>query len=126
MKTAFDPRLESARLRSGVYATTARDGPMGAFIIMGPKGAELAIISSGIDMQYGWEHVSVSCKHRMPNWTEMCFVKDLFWNDDEVVVQYHPAKADYVNFHPNCLHLWRPTSGVLLPVPPSHLVGPKT
>jgi hypothetical protein len=71
-----------------------------------------------------WEHVSVSIATRIPTWEEMCFVKDLFFDDHEVCVQYHPAKADYVNNHPNCLHIWRPKTSVL-PAPPSILVGIK-
>ena len=70
----------------------------------------------------GWEHVSVSLPNRTPSWKQMCFIKDTFWSEDEVVVQYHPAKKDYVNNHEYCLHLWRPISGELL-VPPSILVG---
>ena len=39
----------------------------------------------------GWEHVSVSLpgQSRCPRWDEMCFIKDLFWAEDECVVQYH-------------------------------------
>jgi hypothetical protein len=39
--------------------------------------------------------------------------------------QLHPAKADYVNQHPNCLHLWKPTTDTI-PLPPSIMVGYKT
>lgn len=70
----------------------------------------------------GWEHVSISLKNRCPNWREMCFVKDFFWDPHEVVMQLHPAKSEYVNMHPNCLHLWRPI-GIDIPTPPSILVG---
>lgn len=55
----------------------------------------------------GWDHVSVSYPDRCPTWDEMCMVKDIFFRDDECVAQYHPAKKDYVNLHPYCLHLWR-------------------
>ena len=55
----------------------------------------------------GWEHVSVSLKNRCPTWEEMCTVKDIFWGDEECVVQYHPPKSEYVNTHPYCLHLWK-------------------
>ena len=65
----------------------------------------------------GWEHVSVCPKNRCPDWDEMCRIKDMFWNDDEVVMQLHPAKSNYVNLMPNCLHLWRPI-GQDIPVPP--------
>ena len=54
----------------------------------------------------------------------MCFVKNLFWGEDETVVQFHPPKSEYVNNHPYCLHLWRNTrTGYKLP--PSILVGIK-
>jgi hypothetical protein len=124
MKTAADPRLEAGRVRGGKYGSTARDGLMGSFRVHGPRGAGLVIFSSGVDLEFGWEHVSVSCEHRTPNWYEMCWVKDLFWSEDECVVQYHPPRSAYVNVHPHCLHLWRPVDGVM-PMPPSMLVGPK-
>lgn len=70
-----------------------------------------------------WEHVSIHAfdpvfkKVRCPKWDEMCFIKDLFWNDDEAVMQYHPAKSDYVNVHDHVLHLWR-NKKVSFPMPP--------
>jgi len=56
----------------------------------------------------GWEHVSVSLPNRYPNWREMCIVKGLCWDAEDLVMQYHPAKSAYVNVHDHCLHLWRP------------------
>lgn len=55
-----------------------------------------------------WEHVSVSLHTRCPNWREMCFVKDLFWDEEEEVIQLHPKKSQYVNVHEFCLHMWKP------------------
>lgn len=74
----------------------------------------------------GWEHVSVSpYKRRItPSWDDMCRIKDAFWKDDEVVIQIHPAKDNYVNNMPNCLHLWRCTYKEMV-LPPSILVGIK-
>jgi hypothetical protein len=89
---------------------------------------QLRIISSGSPQCTSdcWEHVSVSkANGKMPTWGEMCLVKDMFWRSDEVVVQYHPAKSDYVNYHEACLHLWRHVS-VAIPTPPTHLIGPET
>ncbi|MBR5818147.1 MAG: hypothetical protein IKY62_05825 [Clostridia bacterium] len=48
----------------------------------------------------------------------------MFFREDETVVQYHPAKSEYVNNVPNCLHLWRPT-GAEMPTPPAIMVGIK-
>ena len=72
----------------------------------------------------GWEHVSVCpYKHHItPSWDDMCRIKDMFWHEDECVVQYHPSKSQYVNNMPNCLHLWRPIDAEM-PVPPSVMVG---
>lgn len=65
----------------------------------------------------GWDHVSVSLPNRCPNWEEMCFVKDLFWDDEETVLQFHPKKSEYVNRCATCLHLWKPHS-VEIELPP--------
>lgn len=56
----------------------------------------------------GWEHVSVSpYKGKLPTWDDMCEIKDIFWEDEEEVIQIHPKKSEYVNIMDNCLHLWR-------------------
>lgn len=76
----------------------------------------------------GWEHVSVTIApvgktaNRCPTWEEMCWVKGQFWNDDVTVIQYHPAKEDYVSQHDFCLHLWRPI-GKDFPTPNPLMVG---
>ena len=75
----------------------------------------------------GWEHVSMNDKHVTPTWEDMCELKDIFWGDDEVVVQYHPAKSEYVNNLQHCLHLWKPIEQYIgkMPVPNSLMVGIK-
>lgn len=122
-------RVEAGRLTGGYFGTQPGDR-CGAFSIQGPCGERLMIVASnGVDdvgdlrELAGWEHVSVSCR-RMPNWEEMAFVKDQFWDASECVVQYHPPKADHINNHPRCLHLWRPVDGKF-PMPPQLLVGVK-
>lgn len=85
------------------------------------KGNDYFVIASNGG---GWEHVSVSCASRIPSWEIMCEIKDMFFNEDEVVMQLHPAKKDYINNHPNCLHLWRPIEQTI-PTPPSIMVGLK-
>jgi len=123
VRTQFGLKLEGGRVRDGHWASKHGD-QHGAFSIMGPAGAVLTILSSGVDHENGWEHVSVSVNHRTPNWREMTFVKDSFWGDEEMVVQFHPPKSAYVTCHPTCLPLFRPVDGNF-PMPPSHLVGPK-
>lgn len=72
--------------------------------------------------QMGWEHLSVSMPNKTPSWEQMCMMKNIFWNEDEACVEYHPKKEDYVNNHKHCLHIWKPANEVL-PLPPSILVG---
>lgn len=72
-----------------------------------------------------WQHVSVSFpmkKTCVPSWDLMCRIKDLFWEPEDVVVQYHPPKSKHINNHPGCLHLWRPLDKTL-PLPPGFMVG---
>lgn len=100
---------------------TGLDGGIGEIFKIGKRYGSVIWSFGG-----GWEHVSV-CPYKhshTPTWDEMCSLKDMFFRDDEVVVQYHPAKSEYVNNMPNCLHLWRPINEVL-PTPPSIMVGVK-
>lgn len=69
----------------------------------------------------GWDHVSVSHPNRCCTWEEMCLVKDIFWEPEDWVVQYHPAKSKYKNIYPYTLHLWKPQNKEL-PIPPSYMV----
>lgn len=129
MREDLDIRLSAGRIRDGRFGSTDCAGLNGCFQIMGPCGTSLRIIASTANadrrITKGWEHVSVSCQKRCPNWTEMCFVKALFWKDDEVVVQFHPKKEDYISNHAYCLHMFRHEL-INFPMPPSVLVGDKT
>lgn len=116
---------EKYRTRNRLFQTNV--GEDGAFIIPHYKVANyffFCIASKG----GGWDHVSVSIKSdvrkvdRCPTWEEMCFLKDLFFDKDKVVMQLHPAENDYVNNHPHCLHLWRPQNAVI-PTPDPIMVG---
>lgn len=87
------------------------------------NGWTLFIICSDQD---DWEHVSVHARKgviiRTPSWKEMCFIKDLFWDSEDIIIQYHPKKSEYVNLHPGTLHLWRPIKQEI-PTPPKYMVG---
>ena len=93
----------------------------GVFMIpLGELETAIVIADNGVSSPE-WEHVSVSLPTRCPTWDEMCKIKEIFFSDDETVVQYHPRKQDYVNIHRFCLHLWRLKNGTF-PVPPKELV----
>lgn len=125
-----EPRanVERWRVKKGPMGSTKEYGNNGVFVIPYSRGVKMRVIVSDGE---GWEHVSCSpvdsegnSLERVATWQEMCWLKELFWQDDEVVVQYHPAKKSYVNCHPYVLHLWRPT-GEEIPTPPGWMVGPK-
>lgn len=119
---------ENYRITRGLMASSAADGNNGYFIVPAMRstnwtGAQskvkfCVVASDGL----GWEHVSVSLTTRCPKWEEMCDLKDLFWDADDCIVQFHPPKSEYVNNHPFCLHMWR-SIDVAMPRPPSLLVG---
>lgn len=99
------------------------------------KGYVFKIIFSS---NMGWEHLSVTLTtivtqqskkilkpvDRCATWEEMCFLKDLFWEVTECVVQFHPPMAEHISNHPYCLHLWRSTEKEF-PAPDSIMVGIK-
>ena len=98
------------------------DGGKGIFTKGSQKGMTVIWSYAG-----GWEHVSIDGKNRMPTWEEMCQLKDMFFDDTECCVEYHPPKSEYVNNVKYCLHIWKPIekySGKL-PIPPSIFVGLK-
>lgn len=125
MRDRPDERVERGRVRRGFYASSPGERH-GAFSVMGPCGAELKIFSAdgSDDITEGWEHVSVSIEHRIPNWLEMSAVKSWFWRDDECVVQFHPPTSAHVNNHSRCLHLWRNERFDFV-TPPEILIGNK-
>lgn len=93
-------------------------GSLAHFIVMAADGNES-----------GWDHVSAHVRYRKdmqklmrcPTWAEMCWLKEQFFNDDEAVMQLHPAKADHISMHDNVLHLWRPVN-LQIPLPPKIFV----
>lgn len=131
------PYLNRCRVRAPVpagilphYATEDSDGWNGMFRLP-MDGATIRCVSSDGSGEphpdFQWQHVSVSVEgdKRPPRWSVMCRVKDLFWEPEDWVVQFHPAQSEYVNFHPACLHLWRPLLAKM-PTPLSIMVGPKS
>jgi hypothetical protein len=118
---------EDARILNGPIGSMPKAGNFGAFFFAGKlPGRQLWCVAG--DM-FGWEHVSTHVANRvkklfMPTWEEMCWVKDQFWDEEDVAMQLHPAKSQWINNHPMTLHLWRPTQETI-PLPPGILVGIK-
>lgn len=119
MRNLYERAVNSFRVRSRLGVG---DDTCGAFSVPSPiDNASMYVIASSGG---GWDHVSVSRRNRPPNWAEMEAVRELFFKNDETVIQFSVPRADHVNCHPNCLHLWRPQE-TEIPRPPAWMVGPR-
>jgi hypothetical protein len=110
--------IRGVDLRAGAFIFPRKDGDIRVIASDGTEWAE-----GGLPLP-AFEHVSVSLANRCPTWGEMDWVKSLWWNDSETVIQYHVPKSQHINFHPYCLHLWKPI-GIVIPLPPAITVGPQ-
>ena len=54
-----------------------------------------------------WRHLSVSCARppRVPSWAELAYMKEIFLGDEKALLVL-PPRDEYVNDHPNVLHLF--------------------
>lgn len=112
-------KAERWRVKTGSIGSNETCGWNGAFVVPLDGGLYHVLISD----HGGWRHLSIknAQNREIPSWQTMCRVKELFWGDEEWVVQYHPARDDYVNDHPGVLHLWQPIEEKL-PTPPVVMV----
>lgn len=117
------------RVKEGALGSDENFGNNGYFVM--PWRAATVQLNCQASDGLGFEHVSVSVREigapqpltkRCPTWEEMCRVKDVFWDEEDTVIQYHPPKSKYVNCHPYVLHLWRPLH-YSIPVPDPALIG---
>lgn len=113
--------VDKYRVKTGMYKSNDGDD-FGMFEVpVKKKPFKARILCAPSDSE--WEHVSVSTTSRTLDWVEMCKIKDMFWDKDEAVIQFHPPENEYINNHPFCLHLWKKKGEFDLP--PSILVGLK-
>ncbi len=61
-----------------------------------------------------WIHVSVSRTDRIPDWEDLRLTKLAFIGPSRYAIQIVPPVDEYVNIHPNCLHLWSPLNDDIL------------
>lgn len=83
-----------------------------AFLVPIPKKKYKTFCVIASEEKNGWNHVSVSLNNRTPTWEEMCHIKDIFFNEEDFCLQFHPKKSQYVNAHKHCLHIWQPPKHV--------------
>lgn len=111
---------ERYRVVKGDLASDSSAGNNGLFVLPTFDGQTVlfVIVSDG----GGWDHVSVSVKGRTPTWEEMEYIKRMFWDREDTVVQFHPPMSNYINCHEFCLHMWR-KQDVIYELPPKWMVG---
>ena len=51
-------------------------------------------------------HLSISCENRLPTYNELKNARYKYLHDNLQIAQIFPPKAEFVNMHPFCLHLW--------------------
>ena len=113
-------KLEKYREKKGLWKTDPGTQHGLFFVPSNKYGEFLKVLCAPMESE--WQHVSVSHPRRVPTWSEMCSVKDLFWSEEETVVQFHPKKSEYINNVATCLHMWK-KKDVEYELPPSILVG---
>ena len=88
-----------------------------SFIGKKEQAAGLTVIVS-VDKELDdkhWLHVSMSRKNRIPTYTDMCLVKDIFIGTDKKAIQVFPKEREKVNLMEYCLHLFHCLEGDVLP-----------
>lgn len=85
----------------------------------------------------GWNHVSIhlqndlgECITKVPSHEDMQVIRNLFFNSEDLVQEFHPEKKDYINNHSYTLHLWesteekveKPNSNILSKNTPSRII----
>lgn len=92
------------RVDMSYYYGSIGDGKNGVFEFNINGKQYFAVASVG----GGWDHVSISTSNEVPSVDMMETFKQMFFKENETVVEYHPKKSEYVNNFDYCLHLWRP------------------
>lgn len=123
MRKSFE-HLEEFRCKDYSIWSSEKGDTFGVFIIRIGSYALLCIVGDG----HFWDHVSVTVRDkkgrqikRLPNYNELCKVKNLFFEDDEIVVHYFVPATDHVNINDWCLHLWKHQQKPF-PRPPMYMV----
>lgn len=99
-----------AHLAGWIELDHSRDGVCfgrsGLSLSSAPPPKQTVILSGGYRDDVPWLHVSTAWPNRLPTWNELREVRELFLDDGLVAVQIFPPKAEYINVHPYCLHLY--------------------
>lgn len=105
------------------WVSDYRAGPRGYFMLPNPKNNKGLFILCMASDTMGWDHViaTIPSENRFPTKAEMNFVRSLFWDAEDIVVEFHipNLKSKKDEF---CLHLWRNQKNEIK-TPPASLAG---
>lgn len=82
------------------------DGADGAWYVNKRQGLKVIMSVSEENDGKLWAHVSCSRKGRVPDYRDLCSVKNLFLGPERKALHIFPPRSEHVNIHPTCLHLW--------------------
>jgi hypothetical protein len=123
MKRHLPTNLEKFRIKDNpginAFYVPQQEGDIAGFFIIQYGKKRLTVICG---VGEGWDHVSVSLRHRCPTWEEINWIRNLFFEKEETVIQIHPPHSKYVNVGEYVLHLWRPWD-IDIPLPPRHMLA---
>lgn len=126
--------LEKQRITVGPVKSNAGD-QAGTFMTRPPKSGDMSIqyrrLLIQIDRHNDFDHVVISVLKqgspfvnpnapaqlvkRMPNYSEICYVKDLVFGPDDIVFHFLPPRGMYLG-SPFAFHMW--TTAKPFPTPP--------
>lgn len=75
--------------------------------IPGARVFKRGSIQALVSKDDGAWHISVSHPMRYPTWDEISKARYDLVPDDAFMVMILPPRAEYVNLHKNCFHLWQ-------------------
>jgi len=74
-----------------------------------PVGADVHHIGECrvfVGHEAGRWHLSIAHPRRLPTWDELKEARNSLLPDNLLMAMLLPPKADYINMHPFCFHLW--------------------
>jgi len=81
-----------------------------------PARGLLVMVSGAVELDgKRWIHVSLSRRERVPSYDDLAVVKRAFIGEDKQAIQLFTRRAEHVNVHRFCLHLWHCVDGDGLP-----------
>lgn len=81
------------------------------YALVNDRTGQSIIASDEIHDGRRWLHVSTAFVDRLPTWLELRDLKNWLIGREKLAIQVLPRESEYVNIHPNCLHLFSPLDG---------------